>query len=376
MANAQPEDPAGQGTTGPEPGAHPPETEASPAPPRLGLVLSGGGAPAAYFGAGVALAIEDAGLRPTLYSGVSAGALNCAVLSTGASATDLADLWKTTPARKIYRPRTDVWRLFDAGAFLGSPTGLLDRILAGVTWTWLLSAEPGRARMAETLGGEQVKVASGDTLVVSAVDQSSADVVRFANELPPAHRLTPAEREGPEGLPPPPDRFLRVELTVDHLMASAAAPLLFPPGRLDDSPDLKGRDLVDAGLVANTPLKPALAYEPDAVIVVSASGIKRPTPSPASLGEAIGLLAENVAHFALLSDYKHAETVNTLVAVDPAAAAPKKHVDMLLIEPRGYAFTAPSFLRFNEIEAYRVIDLGRKLGEAALSSWQAADRFR
>jgi NTE family protein len=211
---------------------------------------------------------------------------------------------------------------------------------------------------------------------VSAVDQSSAAVVRFTNEIPPAHRLTAAEDEGNSAVPPPPDHFMGVELTVDHLMASAAAPLLFPPGRFPDSPDLKDRDFIDAGLVANTPLKPALAYEPDAVIIVSASGIKRPTPSPVSLGDAIGLLAENVAYFALLSDYKHAETVNTLVAADPAAAAPKKHVDMLLIEPHGYAFTAPSFLRFNETEAGRIIELGRKLGEAALSAWQPADRFR
>lgn len=373
MTNAQ-----DTGATGSQPGISTPGTEASP---KLGLVLSGGGAPAAYFGAGVALAIEEAGLRPTLYSGVSAGALNCALLSTGLSAKDLAGFWKTIRARMIYRPRTDIWRLFDVGAILRSPAALLDRLLASVTWTWLLSTASGRKKMVETLGGERVSVMPGNTLVVSVVDQSSAAVVRFTNAFPPAHRLTAAQHEGNshEGnsaVPPPPDRFLKVDLTVDHLLASAAAPLLFPPGRLSDLPDLNDGYFTDAGLVANTPLKPALAYEPDAVIVVSASGVKRPTASPASLGEAIGLLAENVAYFALLSDFKHAETVNTLVAADPAAAAPKRHVDMLLIEPRGYAFTAPSFLRFDEIEAGRIIELGRKLGEAALSAWRAADRFR
>ncbi|MBA2730333.1 MAG: patatin-like phospholipase family protein, partial [Euzebyaceae bacterium] len=44
---------------------------------KLGLVLSGGGSRGA-FEAGVIAAVEEAGLRPAVVSGTSAGALNAA----------------------------------------------------------------------------------------------------------------------------------------------------------------------------------------------------------------------------------------------------------------------------------------------------------
>ncbi|MBA2309540.1 MAG: patatin-like phospholipase family protein [Pseudonocardiales bacterium] len=44
----------------------------------VAMVFSGGGAPAAYFGAGVVRAVEEAGLEPTMFSGVSSGAFNAA----------------------------------------------------------------------------------------------------------------------------------------------------------------------------------------------------------------------------------------------------------------------------------------------------------
>ena len=163
-------------------------------------------------------------------------------------------------------------------------------------------------------------------MVISAVDQGSAGVTRFTNTLPPPHRRKESMRQ--------------VALGVDHLLASTAVPLLFPAVRVD------GNEYVDAGLVANTPLRPALAYEPDAVIVVSASGITRPAPRATSLAESIGLVAENIAYAALHSDFRHAETVNRLAAAAPGETA-KKQVDMLLIEPVGVPFTASGFLRFD-----------------------------
>ena len=323
----------------------------------LGLVLSGGGAPAAYFGVGVAQAVAEAGLRPTLYSGVSAGALNAAALATGIEPTELAEVWRETHTGHVLRPRLDLWRLLEPRAALGLRGSVLDVLLGSIGWTWTLSTRPARTLLTGILGGEAVEVSEGTTLVVSAVDQGSAEVIRFANRLPEP------DRRGPE--------FVECALTVDHLLARRAAPLLFPSGRLPELPD---RDFVDAGLVSNTPLKPALAYEPDAVVVVSASGIKRPAPAPASLGAAIGLLAENVAHFAMLADYKHAQTVNDLV--DAAPDTPRKKVEILLVEPRDFAFSAPAFLRFDPDDADRVIEHGVRMGRLAIAGWAYADRTR
>ena len=282
----------------------------------LGLVLSGGGAPAAYFGVGVAQAVAEAGLRPTLYSGVSAGALNAAALATGIEPTELAEVWRETHTGHVLRPRLDLWRLLEPRAALGLRGSVLDVLLGSIGWTWTLSTRPARTLLTGILGGEAVEVSEGTTLVVSAVDQGSAELIRFANRLPEP------DRRGPE--------FVECALTVDHLLARRAAPLLFPSGRLPELPD---RDFVDAGLVSNTPLKPALAYEPDA-----------------------------------------AQTVNDLV--DAAPDTPRKKVEILLVEPRDFAFSAPAFLRFDPDDADRVIEHGVRMGRLAIAGWAYADRTR
>jgi NTE family protein len=316
---------------------------------RLAVVYSGGGAQAAYFGAGVAKAVEDANLEPAVLSGVSAGAINVCGLGTGMSADELAAMWREIECADLFSFRLDAWNLLDPRRLLRRPrANLAEHLLDAVGWKWLLDTEPARRTFTKYFGSGPLRITDGLTVVVSAVDQGSAGVVRFTNTLPPPHRRKESMRQ--------------VELGVDHLLASTAAPLLFPPARVD------GREYVDAGLVANTPLKPALAYEPDAVIVVSASGISRPAPPATSLAETVGLIAENVAHAALWSDFRHAETVNQLAA---AGGSAKKQVAMLLIEPTGVPFTASGFLRFNPDEARRIMAHGRDVAGKALADWPA-----
>ena len=316
----------------------------------LGLVLSGGGAPAAYFGAGVIQAVEDAGLKPRVLSGVSAGALNACALGVGLDAAALAEMWTKVGWRDIYRPRYDVWTLLNLNRLLHPSANLAEYLMGAVSWTWLLDTSPARRTLSRFLGGDELKTRDGTTVVVSAVDENSGGVVRFCTALPPAARRN-AE-------------FKQVRLQVDHLLASAAVPLLFPPGRVGD------RTLVDAGLVANTPLAPVMAYEPELVIVVSGSGIKRPAPAVTSLAGAIALLVNNVAHFALIADYEHAKTVNTLVRAAPQETT-KRAVPMLLIEPTDLSFSLDGFIRFNARTARRVMDYGRAEAARKLAGWSA-----
>jgi NTE family protein len=329
--------------------------------PRLGLVLSGGGAVAAYFSAGVIQAIEEIGLRPTLLSGVSAGAINVSAVAAGYDGASLAELWTRIGTGDIFRGRRDLWRLINFRNLLRPPTGdLTDFMLNAVGWTWVMDTTPARQLLIEIMGGTEVPVMPGITVLVSAVDQGTGRVVRFTNELPSRYQAkSPRSRR----------EFQCVRPTVDHIMASAAAPLLFPPGRLG------GATFVDAGLVANTPLAPALDYEPDAVIVVSSSGITRPAPAPASLGEAIGLFAQNVVDFALMRDFKHAETMNVLASAAPDATD-KKPVDLLLVRPSGLAVDPSLFMRFERETAIRLIAQGRAEGRRALADWSALERLQ
>lgn len=307
---------------------------------RLALVLSGGGAQAAYFGAGVALGLAEAGMRPEVLSGTSAGALNAGLLSCGVAPSALVDMWSGVNSDDVYRMRHDVWRLPRWTALASPNTDLVSYALAAIGWTWLLDTAPARRTLAARVGGERLPISPGQTLVVSAVNQATGAVARFTNSLPCR------ETSG----------FRQVEMRIGHLLASTAVPMLFPPV------DIDGGHYVDAGLVANTPLAPALAYEPDVVVVVASSNT---TPTAAdSLDDALGALFTNVARFSLLQDFRHARTVNKLVANAPGATA-KRQVELILVEP-AEEFAVSGFLRFDPGVARTLAEHGRDQAKLAI----------
>ena len=317
----------------------------------LGLVLSGGGANGA-FEAGVVTAIERAGLTPTILSGTSAGALNAAALAAGFDAARLASIWTSVTADDVYRLRTDVWRLLRLRGLLGRAANLGDRLLGAVGWTWLLDTAPLRRTLVDALGGARVPVRDDVVCVVSAVEQRSGALVRFTTAPPPPHRSDP--------------RFRVVDLTVDHLLASAAIPLLFRPGVV------AGADFWDGGLVANTPLAPALVYEPEQVIVVTTATRERPAPRPQTLGESVSLVIDNLLRFSLANDLARAREVNELARHAPQATE-RRVVDFLVIEPRG--LDLGSSLDFSPALTARRLALGEEIGAAAIADWRAEGRL-
>lgn len=312
----------------------------------VAMVFSGGGAPAAYFGAGVVRAVEEAGLEPTMFSGVSSGAFNAAALAVGNDAATLAELWRGVRWSDVARWRTDWYRLPNLHNVLCRSPHVLDWVLRSVGWTSLLDNSPARETLIRHLGGPELRIADGRTLVISSVDIATGDVVQFSNTAPRRPGRTTE----------------RVDLTVDHVLASAAVPIAFPPVEVD------GRSLVDAGTVANTPLAPVMDYEPDAVIVVSGGGGARPAPAPSSLGETIGLLVDNLAHFALHADFDHASTVNEL-ARDAPESTDRRFVPMVLVEPTRLTFAAGAFFRFTAADADRIMGFGYERAVEALAGW-------
>jgi predicted acylesterase/phospholipase RssA len=105
---------------------------------RIAVVLSGGGALAAYE-VGVLKTLEVAGLRPHVVSGASAGALNAvAWVAQGFRTSALERVWRTiNPGAIGIRWTTLAWRA--AGAFLVA-VGVLEMLL-----TWTSSPELGTA---------------------------------------------------------------------------------------------------------------------------------------------------------------------------------------------------------------------------------------
>jgi NTE family protein len=312
---------------------------------KLGLVLSGGGANGA-FTAGVVAAIEEAGLAPTVLSGTSAGALNAAGMAAGMDAATLAELWTSVDSDDVFRLRRDVHRaLRPRGLLTGGHLG--ERVLEGIGWTWLLDTAPLRRTLVRMLGGERIDVQPGLAVAVSAVEMGSGELVRFASTPPPPHRRS--------------SRFRVVDLDVDHLMASAAIPLAFRPAELD------GELWWDGGLVANTPLAPAFAYEPDAIIVVTSATRERPSPPPATLGQALALLIDNVLAHSLDADLERARLVNEVCRLSPGRTD-RREVSLLLIEATG--LDLGSSLDFDPALAQRRLELGLVAGRRALDGWE------
>lgn len=318
----------------------------------MGVVLSGGGAKGA-FEAGVLAAFEDEGIVPDVLSGSSAGALNAAAAAAGVGADELIAMWTSLESRDVYRVRKDLHRLIRPFHLLGHPTRLLglgshttsEHLAASIGWTWLLESGPLRRRLIDFLGGEDVPIADGRTLVVSCVDAGTGDPVRFANRSPIEHRPAERYRVGP--------------MTVDHLLASAAIPGLFQPIRVD------GELYWDGGLVANTPLKALMPYEPELVYVVASGAIDRDAGDPQSLGEVVALVADHLLRYSLIQDVDHARTVNQLVATDPEATY-HEVVEIVVISPDEARTGIGRFLDFEPSVARTLVDAGYEIASGIL----------
>lgn len=315
----------------------------------IGLVLSGGGAKGA-FEVGVIAAVRELGLEPTVLSGTSAGAINASALAIGMDVEELAGMWRRLHTEDVYHLRRDLRSMVRPRQLLQQADNFADRVLGSVSWTWFLDTSPLRRLLRTILGGEHLTVLPGTTLTVTAVEALTGDVVRFTNTPLPAGRTD--------------DRVEVVPLTLDHVLASAAMPLLFAPVEID------GRMFWDGALLANTPLSAALAHEPEVVVAVTTSPMGGPPRPPRTLGEAISLLAEDLLRASLLRELWHAETVNELVRYAPSRSSGRL-VELILVEPERSS-NDRGLLDFEPARAARLISEGREVGLRSLERWLEA----
>ncbi len=249
-----------------------------PAGPRdfdVVLVLSGGNALGA-FQAGVYEALHTHGLQPDWITGVSIGAINGALIAGSLPADRLAAL------RSFWRPHV-VGPMDLAHPWL-SPSLEGSRRSAAAAWT----AVAGRAGIFGP--------------VLSALTPWSDDrpSVFETNQL--AASLTTAVDF--EQLNNGPSRFTATAVDLEtgddvifdtntqmvgpnHIRASAALPVLFPPVEID------GRWLVDGGLSANLPLDPVLSDPPARpTLCIAVDLLPLGGGLPATIGEAAGRMQD------------------------------------------------------------------------------------
>ena len=126
---------------------------------------------------------------------------------------------------------------------------------------------------------------------------------------------------------------IRTQLTLDHLMASAAIPLLFPPIKIGD--DYFG----DGAMRQLHPLSPAIHLGADRLLIVGvrarrAAGVTvshRPLmPTP---GEIFGYMLDTLFTDQIYGDLEQLERINDLVHLAPEAAHGERAVDTLMLAP-------------------------------------------
>ena len=279
------------------------------AAPGLGLVLTGGGARTAYQ-VGALLAISDWLGRPrrspfSVITGSSAGAINASVLATRAGnfargVEGLAGVWHTLHVgdvfrcdrRAIYgRAAHWLWALLRGGLGPHNPRALLDcRPLRA-----LLERHVNFARIDFSL-----RRGALDAVGLTASGYGSGRGVTFyqaVGELPPWSRERILSRP--------------VELTLDHVMASVAIPLLFEAVRIDD--DWYG----DGSMRDHTPLSTAINLGAERLLVLSTRN-SDPVPLPQvppypTLGKIAGYVLDSLFMDGVGPNLERLQGLNELV---------------------------------------------------------------
>lgn len=298
----------------------------------LALVLAGGGARAAYeVGVLTAIAERAPALDFPIVTGVSAGAINAVYLAahpetlSGAVAA-LRDHWSHLSVDRVYR--LEPWRL--GRAFLRGVAGTLlgTRGEAAVV-RGVLDMSPLRDALAARLDFSRIdaKIAAGrlHAVALSATSYASGETVTFVHGSPDAPTWRRALRSA-----------VRARLTLDHVMASAALPILFPAVRLGDA--FYG----DGSVRQTAPLAPAIHLGARAILAVTQRSEPERGAGPAALprdyptlAEVIGLLLHAIFLDALEADAERIERINQTLARVPAGAAPEglRPVSLLMLRP-------------------------------------------
>jgi NTE family protein len=277
----------------------------APFDPMQALVLSGGGGRGGYE-LGVYKALAEAGYRPSIISGSSVGAITAAAIASGLSLPELEAMWEDIGSVRVLRPRTDFWNLG--------------------RWTSLVRFEPLRRFLELHIDMDEVHE-SPIQLRVTAMDVNTGDLVIFRNK----------------------------DMTVEHLLASAAIPILFPIVEID------GRAYWDGGIGMNTPIGPAIEAGATSVtaILLSPVGVAG-LEVPRNMWQAITRMTELQLLGALKEDIKKAEAINRLIS--RGVADPRWHkVKFHVISPsQGLGIT--SILNFSSALAKQYIAHGYRDG--------------
>ena len=289
---------------------------------RKALILPGAGARGAYQ-VGVLKAIAEllprnAGNPFAVLSGSSAGAINAAVLASRAghfrrAVASMEEVWAGFETSQVFR--ADNWTLFKSSLhwFAALVLGGLGRYNPRC----LLDNAPLRELLERSIPFARIDraIEKGwlEALAVTASAYTSARSVTFVHGLPSTKPWARVRRIGRPAT-----------IGLDHLMASASVPFIFPPVRVG------GEFYGDGSIRQQTPLSPAIHLGADRLLVV---GVRDEHPDAEPIADS-GASSPSLAHLAghmldtlfmdgLYVDLERATRLNTIL----------EHVDLAHLGP-------------------------------------------
>ena len=312
-------------------------TQAGQGRPKTALVLPGGGARGA-FQVGVLKALAE--LMPkgspnpfAVISGTSAGAINSVVLSSKArrfrvAVAELDKVWSNFRSEQVFR--TDNLTMLKSslhwlaaivlsGFLVGTPKSLLDN-------------SPLRALLSRNVRFPRIQNAIDcgylDAVAITAASYASARSTSFFQGAAHHGEWSRTRRVGVRG-----------DLHLNHLMASIAVPMIFPPVRID------GEFFGDGAMRQATPLSPAIHLGADRILVLGVrdetadnnSNSKEQQAQP-SFAQIAGYMLDTLFMDGLYSDIERMTRINQLIdSVSPehrsGALRRMRAIDTMLIVP-------------------------------------------
>ena len=301
---------------------------------RAGLVLTGGGARAAYQ-VGVVKAVRDILGNPvknpfSILCGTSAGAINAATLAVyaddfNAAVAQLLAVWEHMRCHHIYR--TDAWNILKSGARWLAALMLVSRRNP----VSFLDNAPLREMLERNLDCQRIQknIDAGAlyALCVTASGYTSGQSVSFYQG---ASGIEPWERKQRVGA--------AVTIKVDYLLASAALPFLFPAVKVH-------REYFGDGTMRQiAPVSPALHLGADRVLIIgtgrqNVNDTRARSNTYPSLAQVAGHALNSIFLDSLMVDIERLERINRTVRLIPPE---KLGESQLALRPVKVLFITPS----------------------------------
>ncbi|MFT5759422.1 MAG: NTE family protein [Alteromonadaceae bacterium] len=314
------------------------------------LVLTGGGARAAYQ-VGVLTAIakfvpRNHGLPFPIICGTSAGAINTTALACYASCFHLGVkklewVWKNLQTHRIYH---------------SDPLRVFSHILKGILATFqadyanksarsLLNNAPLRELLSEVVDFNRIdnNILRGYLTAVSVTASSynSGDSISFYQS---EDGIAPWFRAKRRGHPS--------QINCNHLMASAAIPMIFP------SIKIKKQHFGDGSIHQLSPLSPAIHLGAEKIFIVGVEQPKEPlhsrenNPHPPTTSTIAGHLLDTIFSDTLQSDIERMTRINETLTLIPEHIRKErdglKNIETLLVNP-SHDFNAIAVKYFYEL---------------------------